>query len=174
MKFKKFIIPLTVIIVAAGIIVTIFIMQNSNRCDTIENRERRLREIGNLGAITTIGQEIAIDGYIISGYTAQNNRYGLAVFAPIGNGEYEFQTNANRQNDELVFILTSIHQTQYNVFWANKANLNYAQITYTVDGKTDATIKLDAKDNKILYAEAPSDDFSAEFYFVDLSGKLYE
>ena len=173
MKLKKYIIPFSIIVIA-GFLIIFFINQNKLNGSTIESRELRLREISNLGQVTTIDQEITIDGYIISGYTAKNNQYGLAVFVPEGNGKYVFQTNTNRQNNELLFLTTIINAKQYNLFWAKKADLDYAEITYTIDGKTGETIKLDAKNNKILYTEAPSNDFSVEYHFVDKNGIIYE
>lgn len=173
MKSKKYIIPLIAIIVI-GVIISIFLIQNMNGCDTLENRERRLREISNLGEGTNIDQEISIGDYIISGYTTKNNRQGLAVFAPTDNGKYKLQTNVNRENNELVLITTTINQTPYNIFWANKANLDYAEITYTVDGKIGETITVDAQDNQIVYTESPAKDYNVEYIFVDKNGTHYE
>ncbi|MEG1557871.1 MAG: hypothetical protein RR368_05480 [Oscillospiraceae bacterium] len=170
---KKVYIPLIAIIVI-GVVISIFVIQNMNGCDNLENRERRLREISNLGEVTDIGQEISIGDYIISGYTAKNNRHGLAVFAPTGDGKYKFQTNVNRENDELVLITTNINQTPYNIFWANKANLDCAEITYTVDGKIGETITVDAQDNQIVYTESPTENYNVEYIFVDKNGTRYE
>lgn len=94
----------------------------------------------------------------------------MAVFATDGDGVYRFQTNANRFNDELAFITVYINRKPYNVFWANKMDLDYAEIAYTIDGNIGETIKLDAKDNKIIYTEAPSSEFSVEYYFFDING----
>lgn len=173
MKLKKYIIPFSIIVIA-GLLITFFFNQNRLNGSTIESRELRLREISNLGKVTTIDQEITIDGYIISGYTAKNNQYGLAVFVPAGNGKYNFQTNANRQNKELLFMTTIINEKQYNLFWANKADLDYAEITYMIDGKAGETIEMDAQNNQIIYTEAPSNDFSVEYYFVDINGNQYK
>lgn len=157
-----------------GAIVLVGASSNYNDCSTVENRELRLQTISNLGNETTISQEVVIDDYIISGYTTRNNRYGLAVFAADGDGTYRFQTNINRFDDELVFITATINHKHYNVFWANKADLDYAEVTYTIDGNIGETIKLDAKDNKIIYTDAPSNDFSVEYYFFDINGNRYE
>lgn len=156
-----------------GIVVLLGAYSNYVNCSTLEGRELRLREISNLGDSTTISQEIMIDGCIISGYTT-NNRYGLAIFAPDGNETYKFQTNDNRQNDDLLFTVVSINHKLYNVFWANKADLDYAEIIYTTDENIEETITLDAKDNKIIYTDAPSNSFSVEFYFFDMNGNRYE
>lgn len=173
MKLKKYIIPFSIVIIS-GLLITFFINQNKINCSTIESRELRLREISNLGKMTTIDQEITIDGYIINGYNAKNNQYGLAVFEPVGNGKYNFQTNANKQNNELLFLTTNINTRQYNLFWANKVDLDYAEVTYTVDGEIGETIKIDAQNNQIIYTEAPSNDFSVEYYFVDINGNRYK
>lgn len=172
MKSKKYIIPLIAIIVI-GVVISIFVIQDMKGCDTLENRERRLREISNLGEVTNIDQEISIGDYIISGYTT-NNRHGLAIFAPTGDGKYKFQENVNRENDELVLITTIINQTPYNIFWANKENLDYAEITYTVDGKIGETITVDAQDNQIVYTESPAKDYDVEYFYVDKNGTRYE
>ena len=173
MKLKKYTLPFTMIIIV-GLLIGFFINQSKLNGSTIESRELRLKEISNLGEVTTIDQEILIDDYVISGYTTKNNRYGLAVFAPTGNGQYEFQTNVNRRNDELAFTTTTINQALYNVFWANKADLDYAEITYTIDGKTGETIKVDAQNNQIIYTKAPSKDFSVEYHFVNIHGDRYQ
>lgn len=116
---------------------------------------------------------VRIDDYIISGYVTKNSRYGLAVFAAEGDRAYRFQSNVNRFNDELALIAVIINHKQYNVFWANRPDLDYAELTYTVDGMIEEPINLDAKDNKIIYTEAPSNDFSVEYCFFDINGNCY-
>lgn len=173
MKSKSVILSLIAIIIV-GMIATISMIKNINNCDTVENRELRLREIDNLGEVTTIDQELTIDDYVISGYTTKSNRHGLALFAPTGDEKYKFQRNVNRQNDKLILLTTNINQTHYNIFWANKANLDYAEITYTVDGKTGETLTIDAQGNQIIYAEVPATDYNVEYIFVDKNGTRYE
>lgn len=153
---------------------SILVIQNTNGCDTLANRERRLREISNLGEVTNIDQEILIGDSIISGYTTKNARYGIAVFAPIGDGKYKFQSNTNRENDTLLMETTVIDGIDYNIFWANKPNLDYAEIIYTVDGKTNETIVVDAQDNKMIYTKAPSKNYNVQYIFVDQDGIRYE
>lgn len=71
-------------------------------------------------------------------------------------------------------MTTIINEKQYNLFWANKADLDYAEITYMIDGKAGETIEMDAQNNQIIYTEAPSNDFSVEYYFVDINGNQYK
>ena len=173
MRLKKHIIPV-VVVLGAILIISVFMIKNMNYCDTLENREQRLREISNLGEITSIDQEISLDDYIISGYTTKNNRHGLAMFVPTGNGKYEFQRNLNKQNYELLFLAVTINQTHYDLFWANKANLDYAEITYTVDGKSSEIITVNVQDNQIIYIEAPAKDYNVNYIVVDKNGTRYE
>lgn len=173
MKSKRGVTSLIAIMIVV-IVATIFMIKDINNCDTVKNRELRLRRVDNLGEVTTIDQELTIDDYVISGYTTKNNRHGLAVFSPTGDGKYEFQTNVNRQNDELIFTIATINQTLYNVFWANKANLDYAEITYTINGETDETLTIDAQDNQIIYVKAPVTHYNVEYIFVDKNGTRYE
>lgn len=89
MNAKKYGIPLIAIVVII-LLISHFVNQSKLNGSTLKSRELRLREISNLGELTSIDQEIKIDSYIISGYITNNHRYGLAVFAPSGNGKYDF------------------------------------------------------------------------------------
>ncbi|MFI3166652.1 MAG: hypothetical protein R3Y32_00895 [Bacillota bacterium] len=173
MKNKKYIIA-SAIILCSVVFFFVIMSQNKNDCDTLENRELRLREISNLGELTTISEEIIIDEYIVSGYTTKNNRYGLAIFEPNGDGKYQFQSNTTRENDSLVLEIAIINGVDYNIFWANKPDLDYAEITYTVENKIDETIKIDAQDNQIIYIKSPDKDYNVEYIFVDKNGVRHE
>ena len=172
MKSKKVMIALVAIGVLV-IVATVFTLKNENNCDTTDSRELRLREIDRLET-ASIGQELTIDGYIISGYTTEYKQHGLAVFAPTTTGKYEYRTNALRYTNELVTLHTLIGQTWYDLFWANKPDLDYAEITYTVDGQAVNTMTINAQDNKILCTEAPDESYKVQYYFVDKSGTRYE
>lgn len=174
LKNKKYVIPCVVGAILIVLLASFFAMRSRPDCSTLESRELRLSELSNLDGDTHISCEIEIDGYIVSGYSSSNHKYGLAIFEPQGNGKYKFQTNSTRENDELVFMTAIINQKSYNLFWANKADLDYAEITYTLSGMVGETVKLDAKDNIIIYTEAPAKDFSVKYCFVDKNGNRYE
>lgn len=156
------------------LLASFFVMRMRPDGSTLESRELQLSELNKLDGEVYISYEIEIDGYIVSGYSSANNKYGLALFEPQRDGKYEFQTNITRENDELVFMNAIIKQKSYNLFWANKADLDYAEITYTLSGMVGKTVKLDAKDNVIIYTEAPANDFSVSYCFVDKNGNRYE
>lgn len=111
---------------------------------------------------------------IVSGYNSSNNKHGLAIFEPQGDGKYKFQMNVTRQNDELVFLGTTINQKSYDLFWADKEDLDYEEITYTLSGLVQETLKLDAKDNAIIYMKPPAKDYSVEYCVVDKNGNRYD
>ncbi len=173
MKRKKYMI-LILAIVFIAIIINYMIYRGNRNGSTLESRQLQLREIERLGENVTIIQELMIDDYIISGYTSSSNQYGLAIFASRGNGNYEFETDYTRQNDRLIHGYVMVNSKCYDLFWANRDDLDYAEVIYESNGLFCELKKMDAKDNKILYMEAPSDDYRVEYYFFDLNGNKYE
>ncbi len=95
MKRKKYMI-LILDVVFIAIIIYYNIYRSDRNVSTQESRQLQLREIEVLGENVTIIQELRIEDYIISGYTCDNDQYGLAIFAPRGNGNYEFQSYCTR------------------------------------------------------------------------------
>lgn len=173
MKNKKYIIPIAIGFVF--IILSIFFStQSKPDGSSIESRELILNKLSKINGNTHISYEIQIDEYIVSGYISSNNKLGLAIFEPQGNGKYKFQTYYLRDKDELIHRNVIINQKFYDLFWANKADLDYAEITYITSNKSEETFKLDATDNKIIYKEAPSNDYAVEYVFVDTNGNHYE
>lgn len=174
MRNIRYVIPYVVSAIFIVLLVSFFVMQIRPGGSTRESRELKLRELSKLDGDVYIKREIKINGYIVSGYSCSNNKYGLAIFEPQGDDKYKFQTSITRENGELVFMNAIIKQKSYNLFWANKADLDYAEITYIPSGMTGETVKLDAKDNVIIYTEAPAKDFSVKYCFVDKNGNRYE
>ena len=165
----KFIIPAAAIIVCG--LICFFLVSNRNDCSTMELREKYLRRLGYLGDVG-IGSEIIIDEYIISGYTASNGTYGVAIFKPMHGKKYKFQNNFNCGANEVLITSTLINGAYYDLFWANKADLDYAKIIYsTLEGEQE--YKLDASNNTILYLQAPYKDFEVSAEFVTKDGNVY-
>ena len=141
---------------------------------TLDSREKRISKLGQLKGNPHIDLETNLEGYIISGYTSSNSQYGLAIFTPHSKGKYTFQTNYNSTNNEIISGNLSVNGNNYDLFWANKADLDYAEITYRVQGNSPEIVKLDASNNKILCSEAPYKDYSVEVVFFDIHGNRYE
>lgn len=174
LKVKRYIIPIIVVVALIALLIELFVVQSKLDGSSLESRELRLNKLSKLSDNAHIASEIKIDNYIISGYTCLNNEYGLAIFEPQNDGKYKFQTNYLRKNDEIIVGHTIVNQINYNLFWANEADLDYAEITYTAQGKAPKTVKLDATNNKILYYESPYKDYTVEVIFFDIHGNRYE
>ena len=175
MKSKKYIIP-SVIILCIVVFFFVFMSQNKNDCDTLEAREKRISEVSSLEEGANIDHEKFInDGeYIISGYNTNGNRHGLAIFGQRDDGTYQFESNVSGPNNEILSTTRTIGTEYFNFFWANKANLDYAEITYTVDGIAEEIITINAQNNEIIYTKAPAKDYSVECVFIDNDGTRYE
>lgn len=174
MKSKKHYISIAFGTVFIFSLLIFFAAQSKLDGSTVESRELKLSKLSKINRNAHICYEINIDDYIVSGYISSNNTYGLAIFVPVGNGKYRLQSNCLRENNELIHDSVIVNQKNYDLFWANKANLDYAEITYTVSNRAQETLKLDATDNKIIYYKAPSNDYSIEYVFVDANGNRYK
>jgi len=171
MKSKRYIFTVVFIIILSAMFVGFYIQHSKLDGSTFESRELILNKSINGSHIYS---EIKIDDYIISGIIANNNKYGLAVFNPKANRKYDFQSSALGVNGKTIVEHILVGNLQYDLFWRNQADLDYAEIIYTEQGKNPKTIRLDAKDNKILYCEAPSNDYSIKAIYYDIHGEKYE
>ncbi|WP_347489221.1 hypothetical protein ABDB91_18620 [Desulfoscipio sp. XC116] len=171
MKRKKYILAVAAILILSVVFVGFFFQQSELDGSTLESRELRLNQSDNG---IHIASEIKIDEQIISGIVGANNKYGLAIFEPEDNNKYKLQTRFLRDNGEIITEHTVINGIGYDLFWYDQADLDYAKITYTVQGKKLEPIELDAGKNKILYYKAPSNDYSIEVTFYDTQGNRYE
>lgn len=171
MKRKKCVFISAIVLILGVIFISFFFQQSKFDGSTLESRELRLNQSDNG---IHIASEIKIDEHIISGIIDANNKYGLAIFEPEDNNKYKLQTRFLRDNGEIIIEHTIVNETGYDLFWYNQADLDYAKVTYAVQGKKHEPIKLDARENKILYYKAPSEDYSVEVTFYDTQGNQYE
>ena len=72
----------------------------------------------------------------------------------------------------MLITSTFINGVQYNLFWANKADLDYAQIVYSTS-YGEQEYRLDASNNKILYLQVPYKSYEAPAVFVAKDGDVY-
>lgn len=171
MKVKKYIFATAGVLILSIVLISFFWQQSKLDGSTLESRELRLNQSDNG---IHIASEIKIDEHIISGIIDANNKYGLAIFEPEDNNKYKLQTRFLRDNGEITIGHTIVNGTGYDLFWHNHVDLDYAEITYTVQGKKLEPIELDARENKILYYKAPGNDYSVEVAFYDTQGNRYE
>lgn len=167
---KNIFIFFIIIIVLTGLI-HFFILHNRSASSTVNLRESYLNQLNNLSNVH-IDSEITIDNYIICGYTSSNNNYGLAIFEPLTKNNYKFQSNINSIDNEIIITTILINNVYYDLFWANKSDLDFAKIIYyTSSGRKE--YKLDASNNKILFLKAPTENYDVYPIFFDTSGVCY-
>ena len=160
-------------LIAAVLLVGICFLafHNKTDCSSVELREEYLRQLGTLQNVS-IGTEIMIDDNIISGYTSANGSYGIAIFEPSHGDNYKFRINYNSTENEILTASLLINNVPYDLFWANKADLDVAQITYyTTEGSQE--YELDASNNKILYLQSPEKNYTVSAVFVTVEGEYY-
>ena len=138
---------------------------------TLESRQNQLCRNGR---DIHISQEMTLDGYIVSAINEGSRTHGLAVFEPLENGKYRLQSSTQRNNNMVVIADAYINGQWYNLFWADKPNLDYAQIEYSHNGKTLEALTLDASGNKILYCKTPYANYTLNAVFYDTDGNVYE
>lgn len=158
-------------IILTGVIGIVLFNKKEN-CSSIELREQRLGQLDYLG-IVNIDSEITIDRHIISGYTSSNGSYGVAVFEPAYRGNYKFQSNINSSGSEILVTTIIINGVVYDLFRANIADLDFAQITY-VTSSDCKEYKLDASNNEVLYLQAPYDNYTVSAVFYNQNGDYHE
>jgi hypothetical protein len=170
MKNKKCVFVSAIVFIVSVVSSSFFFQQSKLDGSTRESRELRLNQSGHGIHIVS---EIIIDEHIISGIVDANNKYGLAIFEPEDDNKYKLQTRFLRDNGEIIIGHTIVNETGYDLFWYNQADLDHATATYIVQGKKLEPIKLDARENKILYYKAPSDDYFVEVTFYDAQGNQH-
>lgn len=169
---KKVIIILTAVLCIAAVFLYFF---NSNpKGDTITSRERILNNAISKGNEWTISKELELDGYIISGAYSTDNKSTLAVFEPVGNGNYKFKSSTNRNVEEIIISGAAINQEWYDLIWFNGAKTEYAEITYTINGQVQDTLRYNTDDMDIISIKNPEKEYSIHVAYYDNDGNKYE
>ena len=140
---------------------------------TLESREKICAKFPK-GNDWKISVEHKLDDYIISGIYSRNGMSGIAVFEPYGNGKYKLLSKEWRQQDEIIITGTIIDQQWYSIVWFNGAKTDYAEITFTYDGKKQEPIIHNAKGMEIFIYPAPAKDYSIDVIYYDSEGNKYE
>lgn len=172
MKKKPLLIVLAVVICVAAVFIYFFCA--APKGDTIESRENMLNKAISRGNDWTIAKETELDGYIISAAYSTNSKSTLAVFEPIGNGKYKFNTSTNRSDEEIIIGGTVINGKWYDLIWFNGARTEYAEITYTINGQMQDTARYNTDDMDIICIENPEKEYSIHVVYYDSDGNKYE
>ena len=167
--------PILTFTVILAFIVGFGAIQYFNRPDgsTLESREKICAEFPR-GKDWKIAIEQELNDYIISGIYSRDGMSGIAVFEPYGNGKYKLLSREWREQDEIIITGTIIDQQWYGIVWFNGAETDYAEITYTYDGKKQEPIIHNAKGMEIFINSAPAKDYSIDVVYYDSEGNKYE
>ena len=171
MKKWLLIISATVICVAAAFL---YFFSLTPKGDTITSRESILNTAISKGNEWTIAKELELGGYIVSGAYSTDNKSTLAIFEPTGNGDYKFSTSTNRKSDEIIVGGVAINGEWYDLIWFNGAKTEYAEITYTINGQVQDTLRYNTDDMDIISIKNPEKEYSIHVAYYDNDGNKYE
>ena len=152
----------------------LYFWYSSPKGDTIESRESILDAAISNSESWTIAKEVEIDGYIISAAYSTDHKSTLAIFEPTGNGTYQFKTSTNRDSKEIIIGGTSINGIWYDLIWFNGAKTEYAEVTYTVGGQMQSTLKYNTNNMDIICHPNPEKEYSIHVTYYDSNGNRYE
>lgn len=169
MKKRFFILPL---LMCLTLCVVCYVLYSTQwECKNTEGREERLNRVNNLHGVN-IASEITVGKNIICGYVSENDMFGIAIFEPTYLGGYSFTNNVNCSDDILIAPII-IEGTAYDLFWADIADLQYAEITYKFSNASEEHLILNASNNDILCQKAPAKDYSVKVTYVDSEGNRH-
>lgn len=140
---------------------------------TLESRKEMVAQLPQ-GKGWNISVETTVSDFIISGIYSQNEKSGIAVFAPDGEKRYKLQSRTLKDQDRVVIAGAIIDNTWYDIVWFNGAQTAYAEITYTYDGKTREPIRHSSANMEIFVYPAPSDEYTLQAVYYDEAGNKYE
>lgn len=168
--------PLLIVLAVTIFIAALFAYSSRKtvKCDTIESREDMLNLAVSKGKDWTIAKELELDGYIISGAYSADRKAALAIFEPIGNGNYKFHTSSNQNKDDIIISRALINGSRYDLIWFYGAKTAYAEITYTINGQKQDTLRYNTEDMDIIYCEKPEKDHFMHVVYYDSDGNQYE
>lgn len=148
--------------------------QHSQQPDgsTVESREAILRNAPKK-IEWHIAQEEEIAGCLLS-CIYSDNKAGIAVFEPAGNGKYQLFSLDWRDIDDIVITQFVADGELYDVVWFNGAATSYAELTYTVDANKEKPMVFDTSDMPIIYTKAPAGNYALEVKYYDDAGNVYE
>ena len=173
MKGKKSAVLLAVLVLLVGAVIGA-VLSGEPDGRTTESREQILRE--RPGRIDWhISSEMMLGEYIVSCvYAGQYD--GIAIFKPQKGGRYDYQTIHYRAKGDIVTLHTlPIDGRSYMLCWLNRADLDYAEVTFTVDGEAPEIQRLDAGELGLICVEEPdADSFTADVVYYDNAGNAIE
>ncbi len=171
---KKKLLPIFLAVMICVTAIFVYFFNVSPQGDSVESREALLNREISEGSDWTIAKELELDGYIISGAYSTDNKSTLAIFRPTGDGNYKHSISTTRNGEEVIISCAVINETRYDLIWFNGAKTKYAEITYTMDGQIQETLRYDTDDMDIICNENPERGYSIQAVYYDDDGNKYE
>lgn len=156
-------------------LLTYTVISFNNKPDgfTVESREQMLESLPR-GFDWKIASETELSRHIVSGIYSRDNKSGIAVFMPNGDKKYRLLARQWRDTDDIIISNFVVDNIWYDIIWFNGAKTEYAEITYTYEGKKQEPIIHNSKGMEIFINPAPSSDYALSVVYYDKEGNKYE
>lgn len=174
MAFRKKWLPAVLAVAVFVAVACIFAFSSAPGGETVESRQEMLNAAISKGGDWTILKELELEDCVVSAAYSADRKCALAVFEPQGNGTYKLRTSTTRDADQIIVTSTMANGVWYDLVWFQGAKTKYAEITYTVDGQVQDTLRFDTEDMEILSIENPQKEYSMHVVYYDGEGNKYE
>ena len=146
---------------------------------TTEGRQEVIADIAEKYEGAVITSEKEVEGYIISAFEV-GNEHGYAVFMPIAEGKYKYQTKSSiREKEYLVHGLLDIPEgDSYEFFVCGNENIEYLDVTigdtYTGELLQKEQISLEDSCIAVLKRDPVVWAWQTDVIGYDADGNAYE
>lgn len=142
-------------------------------CKDLHDRQRRLNRIKD---DVVIIDEITVDSYIISAVEYDGGKEGLAVFAPLKNGNHKFQSGHWKSDEDIIIDYLFVPNNKHDIIASLKRNdLVRAEIELKYDGKTDEKkINIQPGNMIVCVGHPETSGVTVNVVFYDINGNRYE
>lgn len=93
---------------------------------------------------------------------------------PTKIGNYRFITSTNRDHDDIILSGAMINGEWYDFIWFQGAQTEYAEITYSINGQVQNTMRYDTEDMEIISIKNPEKEYTIQAVYYDSAGNKYE
>ena len=146
---------------------------------TVEGRQEVIADIAEKYEGAVITSEKEVEGYIISAFEVRDE-HGYAVFMPVAEGKYEYQTKSSiREKEHLVHGLLDVPEgNSYEFFVCGDENIEYLDVTigdtYTGELLQQEQITLEDSCIAVLKRDPVVWAWQTDVIGYDAEGNAYE
>ncbi|MBR4283586.1 MAG: hypothetical protein IKT48_02605 [Anaerotignum sp.] len=149
------------------------------RMATLEGRQEAIANIAEKYEDAVITSEKEVEGYIISAFEVKDE-HGYAVFMPIAEGKYKYQTKSSiREKEQLVHGLLDIPEgNSYEFYVCGDEKIKYLEVTirdtYTGELLQKEQLSLEDSCIAVLKREPQVWAWQTDVIGYDAEGNAYE